>query len=116
MPIGRSKKAVGLMKDELGGKIVTEFVALRANTYSCLRDDDNKTNKAKATKKCVTERELNFQDYKNWLLNNKVMLKSQQRFKSEAHSVHTEEVNKTALSSNDDKTLQALGKYAKQRY
>ena len=48
-----------------------------------------------------------FNDYKNCVLNNKVVLKSQQRFKSEAHNVHTEEVNMIALSSNDDKKLQA---------
>ena len=48
-----------------------------------------------------------FNDYKNCVLNNKVVLKSQQRFKNEAHNVHTEEVNMIALSSNDDKKLQA---------
>ena len=45
--------------------------------------------------------------YKNYLLNNKVILKLQQSFKSEAHNVYTEEVNKIALSSNDDERLQA---------
>ena len=49
---------------------------------------------------------LKFLDYKNCLLNNKVTLKSQQRFKSEAHNVYTEEVNKIALSSNDGTRLQ----------
>ena len=46
------------------------------------------------------------QDYKNCLLNNEIMLKSQQKFKSEAHNVHIEEVNKIVLSSSDDKRLQ----------
>ena len=49
---------------------------------------------------------LKFDDYKDCLLNNEIILKSQQRFKSEAHNVYTEEVNKIALSSNDDKRLQ----------
>ena len=49
---------------------------------------------------------LKFNDYKDCLLNNEIILKSQQRFKSEADNVFTEEVNKIALTSNDDKRLQ----------
>ena len=66
-------------------------------------DDDNEAKKAKGTKTCVIKRMLKFNDFKNCVLNNKVVLKAQQRFKSEAQNVHTEEVNKIALSSNDDK-------------
>ena len=47
-----------------------------------------------------------FDNYKESLFNNKAMLKSQQRFRSDHHEVYTEEVNKIALSSNDDKRLQ----------
>ena len=47
-----------------------------------------------------------FKNYKDFLFNNKIILKSQQRFKSNHHNVYTEEVNKIALSSNDDKRLQ----------
>ena len=42
------------------------------------------------------------------MFNNKIILKSQQRFKSDHHKVYTEEVNKIALSSNDDKRLQTF--------
>ena len=59
--------------------------------------------KAKRTKKCLIKKVLKFNDYKDCLLNNEIILKSQQRFKSEAHDMDTEEINKTALSSNDDK-------------
>ena len=79
-------------------------------------DNDRKVKKDKGTKKCVTERMLKHLDYKNCLLNNKVILKSQQRFKSEAHNVYTEEVNKIALSSNDDKRLQAYDKVTSYPY
>ena len=101
-------KVIGLIKNVLGGKIMTEFAELRPKTYSYLMDDDNSDKKAKGTKKCVMKRVLKFNDYKDCLLNNEIILKSQQRFESEAHNVYTEEVNKIALSSNDDKGLQTF--------
>ena len=55
------------------------------------------------------KRMLKLLDYKDCLLNNEIILKSQQRFKSETHNVYTEEVNKIALSSNDDKRLLLMG-------
>ena len=58
--------------------------------------------------KCVIKRILQFNDYKNCLFKNEIILKSQQRFKSEAHCVFIEEVNKIALNSNDDKRWQTL--------
>ena len=60
----KNKKIIGLMKDELGGKIMTEFVALRPKTYYYLMDDGNTTTKkAKRTKKCVIKIILKFNDY-----------------------------------------------------
>ena len=66
--------------------------------------------KLKEQKRCVIKRRLKFNDYKDCLLNNKIKLKSQQRFKSEKHNAYTEEINKIALSSNDDKILQTFDK------
>ena len=66
--------------------------------------------KLKEQKKCVIKRILKFNDYKNCLLNNEIILKSQQRFKSETHNEYTEEINKIALSSNVDKRLQTFDK------
>ena len=119
LPTGKKKRVIGLMKDELGEKIMTEFVALRPKTYSYLTDltDDCKEDKkAKGTKKSVIKRRLKFNDYKNCLLNNQIVLKSQQRFKSEKHDIYTENVNKIALSSNDDKTLVTFDKITTYRY
>ena len=93
------------MKDELGGTIMAEFVSLRPKTYSYLMDDGSSDKKAKETKKHVIQRRLKFNDFKNGLLNNEAILKSQQRFENGVHNVHTEEINNTALSSNDDKIL-----------
>ena len=110
LPTGKNKKVIVLMKDELGGKIMTEFVALRPKTYSYLMNDNTEVKKAKGTKKCVIKRMLKFSDYKDWVIYDEIILKSQQRFKSEAHNVYTEEVNKIALSSNDDKRLQTYNR------
>ena len=67
LPTGKNKKVIGLMKDELGGKIMTEFVALRPKTYSYLTDYCEEDKKAKGTKKCVKKRRLKFSDYKDCL-------------------------------------------------
>ena len=59
---------------------------------------------------------LNFYDYKYCLRNNATILKSQQRFESEKHDLYTEEVNKIALSSNDDKRLQTFDRITSYPY
>ena len=85
-----------------------EFCAFRPKAYANLIDDDSEKKKAKGTKKCVIKRNIKFKDYKDCLFNNKIILKSQQRFKSDHHNVYTIEINKIALSSNGDKKLQTL--------
>ena len=55
LPIGKNKKVPGLFKDELGEKIITEFVTLRPKAYAYLYGDGNNHKKAKRTKKCVTK-------------------------------------------------------------
>ena len=110
LPKGKNKNVIGLMKDELGGRFITEFVALKPKTYSYLADDCKEDKKAKGTQKCVIKRMIKYDDYKNCLLNGEIVLKSQQRFKSKRHDVYTENINKIVLSSNDDKRLIASDK------
>ena len=110
LSIGINKKVIGMFKDELGGKIMTEFCALRAKTYAYLMEDGSEHKKAKGTKKCIVKRELMFKHYKDCLFNDITLLKSQLRFRSDQHNVYTEEVNKIALSSNDDKRIQTYEK------
>ena len=98
------------MKNELGEKIIMEFTALRPNTYSYLTDNDKIDEKAKGTKKCVIKKLIKFDDYKKCLLNDEVILKSQQRFISNKHDVYTEDVNKIALSNDDDKRIVSSNK------
>ena len=105
LPTGKNKKVIGLMKDELGGKIITEFVTLRPKTYSYFTDDCKKDKKAKGTKKCIIKRMIKFNDYKNCLLKDEVILKSQQRIISKKHDVYTESINKIELSNNDDERI-----------
>ena len=76
MPTRKNKKVVGLMKDELGEKIMTEFIGLKAKTYSYLMDDNIGVKKAKETKGCVIKRIFKFNDYKSCLLDNEIILKS----------------------------------------
>ena len=80
LPMGKNKKVIGLMKDELGGKVIADFVTLRPKTYSFLTDDCKEDKKAKGTKKCVIKKMIKFNDYKKCLLNDEVIFKSQQRF------------------------------------
>ena len=75
LPIGKNKKVIGLFKDELGGRIMKEFCALRAKTYSYLMDDDSEVKKSKGTKKCVIKREIMFENYTDCLFDDKIILK-----------------------------------------
>ena len=104
------------MKDELGGKIIEEFVTLRRKTYSFLTDDGKEDKKAKGTKKCIIKKMIKFNDYKKCLLDDEVILKSQQRFICKKHNVYTENINKTALSNNDDKSIVSSNKISSYPY
>ena len=105
IPIGKNKKVIGFMKDELGGKIMTEFIALRPKLYSYKKLDGEEDKKCKGIKKCAVKKTLTFEDYKNCLLNPKNVYRSQLMFRSTNHEVHTIEVNKVALNRNDDKRI-----------
>ena len=111
LAIGKNKKVPGLFKDELEGKLMTEAVALRPKTYAYLMDDVALIKKLKRQKKCVIQQKLMFENYKDCLFNNKTIYRSQERFKSFYDNMYTEEVNKTALSSNDDKRFDRITTY-----
>ena len=64
--------------------------------------------KAKGINKCVTKRRIMFENYTNGPFNDKIILKSQQTFKSDHHDVYTITNNKIALSSDDDTRLQTF--------
>ena len=78
-------KVIGLIIDELGGKSMTKFVGLKAKSYLCYK-----------------------RKHKELVKNKELKLKIQQRFKSERYNVFTDEINKIAFSSNDDKKCNPL--------
>ena len=94
---------LGLMKDELGGKIMTEFVALRSKLYSYKKLDGLEDKKCKGIKKCVVKKTLTFEDYKTCLFSDSTEYRSQLMFRSAEHEIHTIEINKVALNRDDDK-------------
>ena len=103
---GVNKKVVGMMKDELGGKIMTEFVGLRPKMYSYKMLDERETKKCKGIKKSVVEKMISFEDYKKCLFHKEWEEKRKMNIiRSHHHEVFSEEVNKIALSSEDDKRV-----------
>ena len=63
LPIGKSKKVIGLFKNELGGKVMVEYCALRPKAWTYLMDDVGEHKKGKGTKRCVIKRRLMFENY-----------------------------------------------------
>ena len=99
LPIGENKKVIGLMKDELGGKIMTEFVALRAKMYAYRKIDKEVEEKCcKGTKKCVVSEGLTFDDYKTCLFDGETIYRKQMLFENKKVNKH-----KIGLNRDDDK-------------
>ena len=63
----KNKTVSAVIKDNLGGKLLKEFIGLRAKTYSYLTDHNSEEKKAKGTKQCAIKRKLKFKEYKNCL-------------------------------------------------
>ena len=85
-----NKKELGFFKDELGGKIMIEIYALGSKTWAYRIDDDSEKQKAKGTKKAVIKRLIRYENYIDSLYNETVILRPQQRFKSDYHDIYTE--------------------------
>ena len=104
IPTGINKKVLGMMKDEAAGKIIKEFVGLRAKLYSYkMYEGGEEIKKCKGIKKQVVENSISHEDYKTCLRTGKQQLRKQNILRSYNHEVYTEEVNKVALSALDDK-------------
>ncbi|KAE9523187.1 hypothetical protein AGLY_016420 [Aphis glycines] len=99
-----NKKVLGKFKDELNGKIMTEFIGLRSKLYSHrILDSEKEIKKSKGVKKNVVENKICFDDFKNCLLTKKPKYVIQNLFRTKKHDIFTVEQNKKALSVYDDK-------------
>ena len=76
LQIGVNNKVLGMFKDELDGKIMKEFCALRTKTCTYLMEGNSEMKKAKEAKKYVVKRRLLFENYKDSLFNNKTIMRS----------------------------------------
>ena len=102
--VKENKKKIGLMKDECGGKIVTEWVALRPKLYSFLTENGEKQ-KAKGLKKSMKNKSLRHENFLKCLRTGESQTRKQCLFRSRDHHIFTENMVKVALSANDDKRI-----------
>jgi len=93
-----------MFKDKAGGKIISEFVGLRAKSYAFDMDGDE-FKKCKGVKKYVVNKEITLNDYKNCSFSGRQQLRRMNVIRSNHHEVFTEQVNKITLSSDDDKRI-----------
>ena len=84
---------------------MTEFVAFRPKLYSYKVLDGSEDKKCKGIKKCVVKKTLTFEDYKTCLFSDSAEYRSQLMFRSAKHEVHTIDINKIALTRDDDKRI-----------
>ena len=103
--VGCNKKVVGMFKDEAGGKIISEFVGLRPKLYAYKMHEGKEEKRCKGVKKAVVKRSINFEDYKTCLFMGKPQTRTMNVIRSHRHELFTEEINKIALSANDDKRV-----------
>ena len=113
LPNAVNQKVPGMFKDEAGGKIIEEFVGLRAKLYSYKMFESKKETKTcKGVKKVVVKNTISFDDYKKCLFSGEQQHRTMTTLRSRKHDIFTEEINKVALSANDDKRVILLNTHA----
>ena len=98
----RNKKALGKMKDECGGRVINEVIAVRPKMYSVEVGEKN-VRKAKGVKKCVIEKEITHEHYKEALLERKQFMHKMKILRSEGHEMYGMCMNKISISPFDTK-------------
>ena len=107
---GVNKKVIGMFKDEVAGKQITHFVGLRPKLYSFKIEEDKEVRKCKGIKKNVIKKKLDFDDYVQCLFSGEKEMRKMKIIRSEKHDIYSKEVNKVALSNEDDKRQALLDK------
>ena len=102
---GVNKKVIGMFKDEVAGKQITHFVGLRPKLYSFKVEDGSLTKKCKGVKKNVVKNKIEFEDYVECLFSGERQMRNMKIIRSENHDIYSKEVNKVALSNEDDKRV-----------
>ncbi|XP_073236533.1 uncharacterized protein [Porites lutea] len=103
IPTGANKKVIGMFKDEVAGKQITHFVGLRPKLYSFKIEEEREVRKCKGIKKNIVKKKIDFDDYVKCLISGEKEMRSMKIIRSEKHDIFSKEVNKVALSNEDDK-------------
>ena len=102
---GVNKKVIGMFKDEVAGKQITHFVGLRPKLYDFKVEEGKEVSKCKGIKKNVVKKTINFDDYVQCLFSDEKQMRSMKIIQSRHHDIYSKEVNKIALSNEDDKRI-----------
>ena len=103
IPTGVNKKVIGMFKDEVAGKQITHFIGLRPKLYTFKIEDGNTTKKCKGIKKNVVKKGIDFENYFECLFTGEKQMRTMKIIRSECHDIYSKEINKIALSNEDDK-------------
>lgn len=104
-----NKKVLGMMKDELKGVLIKEFIGLRSKMYAIIPDTGKEIKRAKGVRKCIVDK-LSAEDYRLCLLQNVKYHREMIVFKSYEHEIFTNSMHKLVLSNTDDKRTQKANK------
>ena len=105
IPTGVNKKVIGMFKDEVAGRQITKFIGLRPKLYTFKIEDGSLTKKCKGVKKSVVKKGIDFENYFECLFTGEKQMRTMKIIRSENHDIYSKEVNKIALSSEDDKRV-----------
>ena len=100
---GENKKVIGMFKDEVAGKQITHFIGLRPKLYSFKIEEGKNVKKCKGIKKSVVSKGITFEHYFDCLFTGEKQMRSMKIIQSKNHDIYSKEVNKIALSCEDNK-------------
>ena len=100
---GENKKVIGMFKDEVAGKQITHFIGLRPKLYSFKIEEGKNVKKCKGIKKSVISKGITFEHYFDCLFTGEKQMRSMKIIQSKNHDIYSKEVNKIALSCEDNK-------------